>query len=82
MSNDMAGVDSKIKECMARVFKIPAQEINEDASVRTIKEWKGQNHFRMIAALESQFRIKFEDCEVETLVNFKIIRATVAAYLQ
>ena len=35
----------------------------------------------MIELLESEFDIKFETNEKETLVNYKIIAATVMAYL-
>ena len=66
---------------MATVFRVPVTEIDGTASPCTIKSWKGKNHLTMVESLESEFGIKFEEPEIETLVSFEIIRATVLAYL-
>ena len=71
----------RIKQIMASVFNVSVNEITDDLSHRSIKQWKGKNDLIMIEFIESEFDIKFETDEKETLVNYKIIVATVMAYL-
>tara|TARA_B100000315_G_C14503753_1_gene553578 strand:+ start:279 stop:482 length:204 start_codon:yes stop_codon:yes gene_type:complete len=66
---------------MSSAFNISVNEVTDELSHRSIKEWKGKNHLKMIELLESEFDIKFETDEKETLFNYKIIVATVIAYL-
>ena len=72
---------NRTKEIMADVFSVSVNEINKSSSPRTIPSWKGRNHIKLIEALEKEFQIKFEECEIESLVNYKVITATLAAYL-
>lgn len=81
MFSDQSQIEDRIKKRMSEVFNVPIDEIGMTASVRTIGAWKGRNHLRMVEALESEFDIKFEECEVETLVSYKVIRATIMAYV-
>ena len=70
-----------IKKIMASALNVSLNEITDELSHRSINQWKGKNHLKMIELLESEFDIKFETNEKETLVNYKIIIATVMAYL-
>ncbi len=81
MLDSKTQIENRIKKNMSKVFNLPADEIDIDASPRTIKTWRGKNHLKMVDALESEFDIKFEECEIETLISYKIIRATIMAYL-
>ncbi|MBO1224055.1 MAG: hypothetical protein JYX80_06480 [Candidatus Scalindua sediminis] len=74
-------IQKRIKGTMSAIFNVPVDEIDSTASPRTIKSWKGKNHLKMVEALESEFDIKFEECEIETLVSYKVIKATVMAYV-
>ncbi len=74
-------IEKRIKETMSAVFDVPLGEIDSTASPRTIKAWKGKNHLKMVESLETEFDIKFEEPEIETLISYEIIRATVMAYV-
>ena len=39
-------------------------------------------HMNLVVALEEEFNIHFEDAEIPSLVNFKIIVATIEAYAE
>jgi hypothetical protein len=77
----MLNIEDRIKKVMSSSFNIPINEISDELSHRSKKEWKGKNHLKMIELLESEFEIEFETDEKETLVSYKIIFATVKSYL-
>jgi acyl carrier protein len=81
MSIDDDEVCQKIKEIMSSLFDLSPEEINDHSSPRTIPSWKGKNHLKMVELLEDEFSIKIEPEEIETLVSYKVVRATVMAYL-
>jgi acyl carrier protein len=74
-------IEERIKRCMSEVFGVAIEAIPEDASVRSIQNWKGLNHLKLVEALQKEFGITFEDGEVETLVSYKVIKATIMAYV-
>ena len=65
---------------MAAVFDVPVDTISDDASPHDIPAWDSIKHMNLILALEEEFDIQFDEAEIPTLVNFKIIAATVKAY--
>lgn len=79
---DPSIIDQRIKRVMSEVLGVSVSEIHDGISVRSLASWKGLNHLRLLEALEKEFRLRFEPEEGETLVNYKIIRATILAYLQ
>ena len=73
-------MNDRIKSVMAAVFDIAPENISDEASPHDIKAWDSLKHMNLILALEEEFNIHFEDAEIPSLVNFRIIAATVAAY--
>lgn len=67
---------------MAAVFDVPATEITEDASAHDINGWDSLKHMNLVLALEEEFDIHFDEAEIPSLVNFRIIAATVRAYAE
>jgi acyl carrier protein len=74
-------MENRIKTVMADILAVSVCEINNLSSPRTIPSWKGQNHLKLIAALEKEFKIRFEETEHESLVSYKIISATIIAHM-
>lgn len=70
----------KIKKTMSNVFDIPEDSILEETSPHDIENWDSLTHMNLISALEEEFNLSFDDDEVETLINFKVICATVEAH--
>jgi len=52
-----------IKKIMASALNVSLNEITDELSHRSINQWKGKNHLKMIELLESEFDIKFETNE-------------------
>ena len=75
-------MEDRIKNVMAAVFDISPAEISDDASPHDIKAWDSIKHMNLVLALEEEFDIQFEDAEIPSLVNFRIIAATVKAYAE
>ena len=75
-------LDKKIKKIMANVFKIELDNINNDSSPNSIKEWDSLKHLNLIVALEEEFEIKFDEDEIASMISFSIISATIQAYLE
>jgi acyl carrier protein len=74
--------EDRIRNVMAAVFDVPAKEITDDASPHDIKGWDSVKHMNLVLALEDEFDIHFEEAEIPSLVNFRIIAATVRAYAE
>ncbi len=74
--------EGRIRNVMAAVFDIPAAEITDDASPHDIKTWDSLKHINLVLALEDEFDIHFDEAEIPSLVNFRIIAATVRAYAE
>lgn len=81
MPDQQEQIENRIKKNMSAVFNVSVEEIDNTSSPRTIEAWKGKNHLKMVEVLEAEFNIKFEECEIETLVSYKVIKATVMAYV-
>ena len=74
-------VEKRIKETLSSVFKVPVDVIDENASPHTLKGWDSLNHMKMILALEEEFCINLDQPEIEAMISFDIIRATISAYI-
>ncbi len=74
-------IDNRIKLIMGNILGISPDEIDDKSSPRSIESWKGVNHRLIIDELEKEFNIAFEQSDIETFVNYKIIKSTILAYL-
>lgn len=78
MSNN---TNERIKKTMSITFEIPVEEITEESTVHSISKWDSLNHMKLVIALEDEFKLKFDQEEMLTLINFRIISATISSYL-
>jgi acyl carrier protein len=74
-------VENKIKNIMSNIFKVNINEINDESSPQNINRWDSLRHISLILALEEEFKIKFSQDEISTMVNYKIIYFTIMAYI-
>ena len=77
----MTSIEDKIKKIMTSVFDVSYDEINDEISPYSVKNWDSLNHIKMVLEFEKQFRISFDQDEIPTLVNYRIIVATISAYI-
>ena len=75
-------MEDRIRNVMAAVFDLPPDKISDDSSPHQIAAWDSMKHLNLVLALEEEFDIRFEEAEIPSLVNFKIIAATIRAYVE
>lgn len=74
-------MEERIRNVMAAVFDVSPEAIGDDASPHEIKGWDSIKHMNLVLALEEEFGIHFEEAEIPSLVSFRIIAATIGAYV-
>jgi len=67
-----AEMNSRVKNCMALVFGIENDAIDNKASMDNIETWDSLRHINLIIALEQEFGISFPDEEVAFLTSFEL----------
>ncbi|NOZ34226.1 MAG: acyl carrier protein [Chlorobi bacterium] len=71
-------MENRIKEIMAAVFETEISNITDDASPDTIENWDSLRLINLVAALEDEFNIEFEEEEIVEMLNFKLVALLVA----
>ena len=74
-------MENKIKQIMAAVFETDISNITDDASPDTIDNWDSLRLINLVAALEEEFDIEFEEEEIVEMLNFKLIALLVSEKL-
>lgn len=75
-------MENKIKQIMSAVFETDISNITDDASPDTIDNWDSLRLINLVAALEEEFDIEFEEEEIVEMLNFKLISILVSEKLQ
>lgn len=74
-------MNDKIKQIMSVVFETDIQNITDEASPDTIENWDSLRLINLVAALEDEFDIEFEEEEIVEMLNFKLISILVSEKL-
>ncbi|MDD2299263.1 MAG: acyl carrier protein [Fermentimonas sp.] len=64
---------NKIKDIMARVFKMDASSITDDVQQQDIEAWDSLAHLNLILELESEFDVSFEPEEIGIMTSMTAI---------
>jgi acyl carrier protein len=67
-------LEAQIKNVMSAIFDIPTNQIGDDASSDTIESWDSLKHMNLIVGLEEEFDIEFNDEDIGSLLNLKLIK--------
>lgn len=70
-------MEEKIIKIMSAVFRVDESAINESSSSDTIESWDSLKHMNLIAALEEEFKIEFNEDDIMNMLNFKLIKLLV-----
>ena len=70
-------MEQKVKKIMAKAFGVSIDEIKDDSSPHTIPAWDSLRHIDLVLGLEKEFGIKFDDEEIPTLLNYRMIVNTI-----
>ena len=74
-------LEMKVKNIASEIFKIDIECIHSDSSPNDFSEWDSLNHINLILHLEKEFKIKFDETEIVSLVSIKTISKTIYSYL-
>lgn len=66
-------MDEKVKQLMAALFEIPAEQITPESSPDTIENWDSLNHMNLVTSLEEEFNIRFTDEQIGEMLNFQLV---------
>lgn len=70
-----------LKRVIGAVLDLPAESIDESASVDTIENWTSLAQLNLILALEEEFDIQIPDEEAADLTSYPLIRLVVQEQL-
>ena len=60
----------RIRNVMSAVFALSNEEINDESSLHDVKDWSSIKHLELIAKLEDEFGIVFDENEIPSMINF------------
>ena len=64
-------MENKLKKIIAKTFNCKISEIKETTTINKIKQWDSLNHYKLVANIEKEFKLKFKEGEPETLTSLK-----------
>ena len=70
----MASLDEKLKDILSKVLLIDKQQISDELSRKTVKEWDSMAHLMIVSEIESVFDVTMEDediMEIQTVADIK-----------
>ena len=73
----MLDIKKRIKFIMSEIFDINEDMIKDDSSTNNLVEWDSMNHMNLIVALEEEFKCEFDEEDIETMVDFKILKTII-----
>jgi len=73
----MNEIKERIRNEMAIVFGIEADQVKDNAEPGVIESWDSLRHMSLIVALEEEFDITFTDDEMTELLNMELITSIV-----
>lgn len=66
---DRPTILSRIGETLANILDQDHLDLSEDTTADDIDDWDSVNHVKLMIALESEFRIRFETNEIAAPAN-------------
>ena len=73
-------MEAKIKELMADIFEVKADQITDDLEAKDVPWWDSLKHFSMVTALEEEFGIQMTMDEIQAMVSFNKVVETISKY--
>lgn len=65
----------RLAKVLSDVLAVPADAINEETSVDSVKSWDSFNHMKLVLALESEFGISFTEEQTVEIISYPLIHA-------
>ena len=67
---------NRILKIVNQVMDVPLEQLSEESSPDTVKNWDSLKHMNLILALEEEFEVTFSDEEIVDLLSVEIIVET------
>lgn len=64
----------KLNAIIQKIFKLKAEEINDEMSPKTVPDWDSMNYLLFISEVEKEFGITFTMDEVLNAANLRDIK--------
>ena len=58
-----------LRKIMIDVFDLDDLQLTTQTTADDVEDWDSLSHIRLIVAVERQFKIKFQNSEIESLTN-------------
>lgn len=66
----------RVFKVVSQVMGVPLEQITDESSPDTIKEWDSLRHMNLILALEEEFGVNFSDEQILELLSVGLIVET------
>lgn len=66
-------IEEKIKTVIANVFNIPINDISDETSPDTLKNWNSLGHMNLVIALEEAFNINFQSEQIVEMNSYPLL---------
>ena len=63
-------MEDQLKNLFVNVFSLSRENINSDTSINNVEKWSSLMHFKLVASLEEEFKIRFNEDEFLNLTSF------------
>ena len=67
---------NRVLKIVSQVMEVPLEQLNEETSPDTIKNWDSLKHMNLVLALEEEFDVNFSDEEIVEMLSVEIIVET------
>ena len=70
----MQQVDAKVQSLMSEVLQMPASEITDDLTMKSVDAWDSLKHMELIVALEQSFEVQLSFDEIVAMQSVSAIK--------
>ena len=71
--SDQTGITARVREVVAQVMDLPADDVGPGLSASTSSAWTSLNHLMLISQLENEFGVVFSNQEIKELTSYTAI---------
>jgi acyl carrier protein len=66
-------MENKLKQIIAAVLGVGIEDIKHDSSSDTIENWDSLKQMNLVAAVEEEFGVEFDDEEIVLLNSYSLL---------
>jgi acyl carrier protein len=71
--SDQTGIAARVREVVAQVMDLPADDVGPGLSASTSSAWTSLNPLMLISQLENEFGVVFSNQEIKELTSYTAI---------